>query len=210
MNASAECWRCGERVAETSVFCDGCGTVQPIRPGRTHFECLGLEPTFAQDEATITRQHRTLQRKLHPDRFVHKGERERALSLQHATSLNDAVRVLKDPQKRAEYLLALRGFHLDDEAKPVRLNPMFLMEVIEFREALDELVGTDTHGERMAIGQAVQQKYETTLAQLGEGLDQDKGDPAGWVQWAAQLRYLQRILNHVAESEQTISAGPLG
>jgi len=210
MNASVECWCCGERVVRTSVFCESCGTIQPVRPGQTHFECLGLENTFTQEPATITRHHRALQRQLHPDRFVHKAERERALSLQHATSLNDAVRVLKDPQKRAEYMLSLRGYHLDDEANPVRLSPMFLMEVIEFREALDELVGTDTHGERMAIGQAVRQKYETTLAHLGQALDQNEGDPANWVQWAAQLRYLQRILNHVAESEQTISAGPLG
>ncbi|MEE2788795.1 MAG: Fe-S protein assembly co-chaperone HscB [Myxococcota bacterium] len=210
MTSTVECWRCHSDVTATSVFCESCKAVQPPRAGIDHFQCLGLEATFVQDEAEIARKHRALQRTLHPDRFVHKGERERAFSLQHATSLNDAFRILKHPQRRAEYLVQLRGIDLDDEAKPIRLNPMFLMEVIEFREALDELNGVDSHGERMAIGRAVQQKYEQTLSQLGTALDERSGTPEHWAQWAAQLRYLQRILDHVAESEENMSAGPLG
>lgn len=162
-----------------------------------HFSRLGLTLGFEQDDDVITRAHRALQRRVHPDRYVHKGDRERRFAMEHATALNDATRSLRDPMKRADYMLQLRGFDVGAEgADRVRLSPMFLMEILEIREALEELDGQDAMVERARLGREVARQHQQTLTRLGAGLDAEE-PVEGLGQMAAQLRYLRRILDEI-------------
>ena len=203
------CWQCAHPIDPIGYLCSTCGVLLPPRPNETHFERLGLTVSFQQDEDEIPRQLRKRQRALHPDRFVHRSDRERQFSLQHATALNDAHRIISNRQRRAEYMLSLKGLDLDREDEPIRLDPMFLMEVIEFREALDELTGSDAHSERSKIILTVEQTYSEPLNRWGQALDSDEGSVQQLGQWAAQLRYLQRILDHVADHGDGLDSGPL-
>jgi molecular chaperone HscB len=76
--------------------------------------------------------------KLHPDNFVNTNEREREMSLQRSSRLNDAYRVLRDPVARIEYLLELEGMRKEGEHKQ-QAPPELLEEVFELNESLDEL-----------------------------------------------------------------------
>lgn len=192
------CWQCGADTDAAALFCPTCETLQPPDPKTDHFARLGLERRFAQDVDAITRAHRALQRKLHPDRFVSKGDRVRMLSLQHATALNDASRILRDPLRRADYLLGLAGREMDAEEGKLKLDGAFLMEVFELREAIGELSGIDAHVERGRLERDIAQRYERRLATLAEGLDAEGArtpeELDGLAQLAAQLRYLRNIL----------------
>jgi molecular chaperone HscB len=190
-----KCWQCG--VHESDPICGACGIIQPPDPRLDHFERLGLTRRFAQDTGEVAASHRRLQRTVHPDRFASKGARERRLSLEHATALNDAVRTLRNPLLRADYLLLLRGVDVAAEGEDrVTLEPMFLMEILELREALDELTGPDAHPERAKLRHDIIARYEGSLAALGAGLDADEALPA-LVQSAAQLRYLRRVIEEL-------------
>ena len=191
------CWQCNASLDVDTAFCADCKTIQPPKPGQTHFEYLETTDQFAQDLDDLARRHRSLQRKFHPDRFVSKTDRERRLSLEHATLLNDAYRVLRDPCRRAEYMLSLRGCDINREDSRIRLDPMFLMEVIELREAIEELSGTDTHVERSTIERDVALRFEETLSQLGQCLDDGSQAVDEMAQWAAQLKYLKRIIDEI-------------
>ena len=87
----------------------------------------GLEQKFLQ-----------LSWKLHPDNFVNTNEREREMSLQRSSKLNDAYRVLRDPVARVEYLLELEGLRKEGEHKQ-QAPPELLEEAFELNESLDEL-----------------------------------------------------------------------
>src|SRR5205809_155753 len=100
-----------------------------------HFTRLGLPRRFGIDTAALEQNYRERSRQVHPDRFAKAPPRERMESLQAATALNDAYRLLRRPVGRAEYLLELEGVKLGDN-DPV--DPEFLMEVMELREALLE------------------------------------------------------------------------
>ena len=188
------CWRCKSSAEREDEFCVTCGTIQPPSPDRTHFDRLGVAHSFRQSEADLVQRHRREQRRFHPDRFVSRSDIERRLSLEHATALNDAYRLLKDPCLRAEYMLRLRGCDVGSEDKQVSLSPMFLMEIMELREVIDELKGSDTHVERGQLERDVAARYEETIERLGDGLDQQTHSIDELAQWAAQLRYLKRIL----------------
>ena len=99
------------------------------------FDTLGLEPTLDLDVSTLEQRYRDLQRQLHPDKFAQSSTGIKRESLMRAVNVTDAYRALKDPLKRAEILLARHGAKVS-EREPV--DPEFLMEVMELREALAE------------------------------------------------------------------------
>lgn len=195
------CWQCSAITEIDAAFCTECNSIQPPQTDRTHFEYLGVPNHFAQNADELSQRHRSLQRTFHPDRFVSRDARQRRLSLEHATRLNDAYRILRDPCKRAEYMLSLRGCDINHEDTQIRLAPMFLMEIIELREAIEELSGSDTHVERSIIERDVALRFEETLSQLGQGLDGETVSVDTMAQWAAQLKYLKRIIDEIHEGD---------
>ena len=102
---------------------------------QNHFELFGLPVAFDVDAQQLAERYRELQRILHPDRYANASDRERRLSIQHAAQVNEAFQTLKSSLRRARYLLQLKGVEFDDE-KETHLDPAFLMEQMELREAL--------------------------------------------------------------------------
>ena len=198
------CWQCHSAIEAETLFCVQCRVLQPPLPGLDHFERLGLPRTYAQDPKTVITHHRRLQRQLHPDRFASETPLVRRLSVEHATAINVALRVIKDPMRRAFYCLELKGVDVNDERAGIKLDPMFLMKVIELREAISELQGEDTHVERARMERDVAAWYEGILANLGQRLDEEEGsemDLTSLAQDAAQLKYLRRALDDLQAEE---------
>jgi len=106
--------------------------------GKNHFELLGLSVAFDIDLADLARRYRSLQQQLHPDRHAAGSEADRRLALQLTANLNDAYQTLRDPVRRARYLLALQHINADDHTDS-RMDPEFLMEQMELRESLADL-----------------------------------------------------------------------
>lgn len=95
------------------------------------FDALGCKPTFDLDEALVRR--RWLERSLgvHPDRSRGDAPEDHA----RAALLNEAKRVLSDPEARADALLVRLGGPRRDEEKGLPAG--FLMEIMELREELE-------------------------------------------------------------------------
>jgi molecular chaperone HscB len=94
---------------------------------------LGLAPTFDVDLAELERAYFERSKELHPDRVAGAPAADRVAALSRARALNDAYQLIKRPVARAEYLLARAGVTIGDNE---RLDPAFLMEVLELREEL--------------------------------------------------------------------------
>jgi len=109
---------------------------------QTHFELFELPVSFELDLQDLSQRYRECQRVVHPDKFANSSDRERRLSVEKAAAINDAYQILKSPQRRARYMLELQSVSFDDE-KDMALDPPFLMEQIELREALAELSQQD-------------------------------------------------------------------
>jgi len=129
------CWSCKAFVAEGAVFCPACRKIRPVGRNEDPFSLLGLERVYALDRGELDRRFRELSRQLHPDRFARAEPRERRLSLERATRLNDAYRSLKDWRLRAAYLLKLAGTDVFAEGRTYA-DPDFLEEQLEWREQL--------------------------------------------------------------------------
>lgn len=105
---------------------------------KNYFALFDIPPSFEIDLVALQEKYRDLQRVMHPDKFVNASDREKMLSVQHAALINDAFNTLKAPLLRARYLLELQGVALDDTSNTA-MDPMFLMDQMELREALAEV-----------------------------------------------------------------------
>ncbi|MBF0372315.1 MAG: Fe-S protein assembly co-chaperone HscB [Alphaproteobacteria bacterium] len=133
--ALSPCWSCKGPVIQRALFCSTCAAVQG--PGVVdHFTRLGMSRSFDVDMVTLDHNYFDLQRRLHPDRFSGRTARERALSQSQAVAVNDAYETLKDPLKRAAYMLSLEGRKVDIHGTATIDDPELLMEAMEMREAL--------------------------------------------------------------------------
>jgi len=105
---------------------------------KNHFELLGLPVSYRLDGKLLAERYHALQHALHPDRHAAAGDRERRLSMQASTRVNEAFRTLKEPLARARYLLSLHTGDWGDEQASTR-DTAFLMEQMELREALAQV-----------------------------------------------------------------------
>ena len=141
------CWSCKADVSEGTVSCPSCRRLQPVGRGEDYFSLLGVPREFAVDVPDLERRFRERSRVLHPDRFARAEARERRLSLERATRLNDAYRYLRDWRLRAGYLLKLAGTDVFVEGRTFA-DPDFLEEQLEWREEL-ALAQADGDAERL-------------------------------------------------------------
>jgi molecular chaperone HscB len=98
------------------------------------FEIFNLPVLFNIDIDMLNHQYRTLQKTIHPDRFVNATDAEKKQSLQKSTQINDAYQVLKDPIKRASHII-----NLHQVFKENTLPPDFLMQQMEWEEELETI-----------------------------------------------------------------------
>lgn len=95
-------------MSRRALFCHACGVVQPPRD-LDHFERLGLERRFDIDLDELERKHAGFSKALDPARFVARGVRSREYAKLQAEALRAARDVLREPVRRARYLLELLG-----------------------------------------------------------------------------------------------------
>jgi molecular chaperone HscB len=106
------------------------------------YEIFGLPRSLNLSLDDLQQRFYALSRELHPDRFMRKPEAERQRALDMSSALNDAYRTLKDPIKRAQYLLTLEGFDIGEQ-RSKDVPPELLEEVFELNMALEEMRGGD-------------------------------------------------------------------
>jgi molecular chaperone HscB len=160
---------------------------------RNHFELFGLPARFAVDEQVLAERYRELQRTVHPDRFVNATDQERRLSMQRAAQINEAFRTLRDPLARARYLLELRSGEPETDAA---VDPGFLMEQMELREALSEVRAHGNQDELTRLLAEIEQRIDTVSASLQAQLNDEA--PEALVQARDSVRKLQ-FLNKLRE-----------
>ncbi len=163
-----------------------------------HFTLLGLPRSFRLDRAWLDKRYREIAAQVHPDKFTQAGDAERRVSLQWATRLNEAYQTLKKPLSRAQYLLALAGHELAAENNTA-MPSEFLMEQMEWREAVAEARLARAHDELEQLHYRVKQRMNTRYEQLGELLD-DRQDFEEAADRVRRLMFLEKLLFDIDEA----------
>lgn len=167
-----------------------------------YFTLFNLPIHFIVDAASLSTRYQELQRQFHPDRYATAPDSERLQSIQQAATINDAYQTLKNPLKRAEYLLSIKGIDVTNEQQTMH-DTVFLMEQLELREELDTiarklnadsaLIGFSQQVEKMA-----QQRNQQLIKQLDEENWQTAADTV------RKLRFLDKLQQQVEQLEEKL------
>ena len=106
----------------------------------TDFELFGVNQQFDQDRAALDARWKELQREAHPDKFATQGSAAQRVAMQWSVRINEAYQRLKDPLKRAAYLCELAGAPINAHSNTA-MPSAFLMQQMEWREELDDVIG---------------------------------------------------------------------
>jgi molecular chaperone HscB len=158
---------------------------------RNFFDLFSLPATFELDAAALDSAWRALQGAVHPDRHAGAPESQRRMAMQMAARVNEAVRTLRDPCRRAEYLCALNGVSIEAESNTAMPGD-FLVQQMQWREELDEARQAADSQALEALGVALRSERDALLARIGEAIDAraDYESAAGLVR---QLMFLDRF-----------------
>jgi len=158
------------------------------------FTLMGLPQQQAQSRAELDTRWKGLQAQVHPDRFAAEGAAAQRVAMQWAVRVNEAYRRLRDPLSRAAYLCELRGAPIQANENTA-MPASFLMEQMEWREALDE-ARDDAAVE--AIDAEVAAREEALLTDVERLLD-EVGDAAAAGAQVRALMFIQRFRADIAK-----------
>ncbi len=193
------CWSC-QKAAGDGMLCASCHAVQPPDAKADHFRVFGIARAFALDEADLERRYKDMTKVLHPDCYARADPQARRASLERSVQLNEAWRALKDPVRRAEYLLSLHGIDVgesgqSDEHATLPVPQVLLMEVLELREALAEAHAAKDVHEAEALIAKVRRRLETVMDDVAKGFAAAPPDLATVAARLVTVRYYRRFLD---------------
>jgi molecular chaperone HscB len=163
-----------------------------------HFALFEQPRTFRQDASRLDKRYREIQSQVHPDKFAHAGDTERRISLQWATRVNEAYQTLKKPLSRAQYLLSLAG-HDVGSGNNTAMSSEFLMEQMEWREAVSEARAMGDQDELEDLHRRVKHRMDKRFAELATLLD-DRTDYAQAADRVRRLMFLEKLLFDIDEA----------
>lgn len=134
------CRHCGSGAPPDAHFCPQCEKILTLARHGDYFSFFGLGRKLGIDAADLEQRFRALSRQFHPDYFYNATPGERLASLERASYLNDAYRVLRQPLERAEYLLRIEKMAPKDRlSKAGQVPEALLEEFFSLSERLDEI-----------------------------------------------------------------------
>ncbi|EEY68151.1 uncharacterized protein PITG_04539 [Phytophthora infestans T30-4] len=197
-----DCWKCHHATDCCSFFCKSCNAIQPIDKGChcDYFEMFKVPKNFNLEQRSIEKTYWNLQKRLHPDLYGSKSEFEKELSAVNAAVINDAYKMLKKPNTRVKYLLALHGIDALGETASTAVDPELLMQTMEIRERIAEALDVDTLHE---IRKEVSEHIDTIINKLGEVYDKDQ-DLESTKQYAVELQYMVKCAEEIDVREEKL------
>jgi molecular chaperone HscB len=171
---------------------------------QTHFELFGLPQAYALDRDKLDAAYREMQNTVHPDRFAAQPDAEQRVAMQWATQVNEAYQTLKHPVSRGVYLLKLQGIDALD-ASNTKMAPAFLMQQMEWREAIDEARAAKNADALDALTDALRAAHRRIEAQLAELIDVAK-DYEGAREAVRQLRFMDKLIAEVGDVYEELEA----
>ena len=171
-----------------------------------HFQVFGLSPSVDLDVKALEDLHRKTALEVHPDRLAGADARARREAAEKTAAINEAVKVLRDPVRRAFHLLELAGVKLDtdDAAAKVKMPMDFLEEIMERREALDAAKTAKDLPRAQAMAKEIRAAKEASLTRAQAAL-RTHDVPTATVA-LGRVRYYARFLEEVDAIEEELLA----
>lgn len=171
------------------------------------FAALGIERRFDVDLRAIEKTHRDLSRVAHPDRHGSAPPSSRAEALGKSVELNEAMRIVRDPIRRAEALFTLAGIKVGETHEP-KPSQSFLGDMLDQRESLEEAKDAKDLSRVRALAEGIEARASETEKVLAQAFASAGGDRTKLEQSVVhlgELRFYKRFLDEVSAIEDQLT-----
>jgi molecular chaperone HscB len=160
------CKHCGTGAPIDAHFCPKCEKILTLARHGDYFRFFGLTRKLRLDLEDLEQRFRALSRQFHPDYYYNATSAERVASMERASYLNDAYRVLRQPLDRVEYLLRIEKTGPRDRRGATGQVPAALLEeFFDLSERIDEIRAEREAG---APAGALRERVAGVAGPLGE------------------------------------------
>ena len=142
---------------------------------------------FNIDLNKLKKSYRIIQAEIHPDKFVSASQIEKEQSLIKSTEINDAYQTLKNPIKRARYLIRI---NLNSKENNSTLCPDFLMQQMEWEEHLESISKQKVELEKFS--HLINSKYQKNIIALEKVCDEDN-NWNGAMEILNELQFVEKL-----------------
>ncbi len=165
---------------------------------QNYFELFAINTKFDIEFNILETNFRKIQAAVHPDRFVNGSSAEKLSAMQHATLVNEAYQTLKNPAKRAQYLLELQGITAAGETNTA-MPTAFLMQQMEWREALEHGISDKNMATLDHLLEEINLKLKELQLDLTQLLDEKKDYPSA-LEATAKLIFMTKISENAKQA----------
>jgi molecular chaperone HscB len=165
------------------------------------FTLLNLPEAFVVDLKKLDQHYQAIQKEIHPDRFASLNDEKKMESVKKTAQVNDAYQTLKSSIRRAEYLLHLYGFDINDE-KYTAVPQDFLLQQMEWREELETHTKNKEALEKLASVVAIKKKQKIDL--LPTYFEKKNNLPEA-IKITRELNFIEKIEQHISDALIEIS-----
>lgn len=143
-NSSKLCWKCKTLLSSGSVICSStdCESVQNIDGNINYFELFQIPVSFQICSSKLENIFKSLQMKLHPDKFINASIEEKTRSEKISSLLNISYQILKNPVTRAEYILSI-SYPDRFENESIIMDSDHMMDIFLLREKIEDCIDGD-------------------------------------------------------------------
>jgi molecular chaperone HscB len=167
-----------------------------------HFELLGVARGFEVDPQDLESRWKDRVAAVHPDRFAGASDAQKRVAMQWSSRINEAYRVLKDPLKRAQYLCELAGFPTENQPQ-VALDPVFLMQQMQWRETLEEVTDQGDASALLELEKEMVADRDSRKAQVAQLIGQGRWDDV--VKGLHEWMFIEKFLQELASAQRILS-----
>ena len=170
-----------------------------------YFDLFAIPHSFDVDLAKLSAAFQTLQKTAHPDKFAHASSQEQLIAVQKSATINDGYQTLKNPLKRAEYMLQQRGTDMPSEQASFQ-DTLFLMRQMELHEMLEDLPhANDIDGAVNEANEVLDSEYQTLFCQLQQ-LMQDNNQASDKIacEIVRKLKFYQKLQLELERIEEQL------
>ena len=123
-----------------------------------YFELFEMPVSLLVDKKYLKDKYFELQKKYHPDYFSNESEQEQADVLEKSSMINKAYKTFQSDDETIKYVLQWK--ELLEEEEKYQLPPEFLIEMMEFNEALTEVDDSSLEETETKISQLEKSLYD--------------------------------------------------
>ena len=165
---------------------------------QNHFQLFGLPACYRLDLSSLEQAYRQIQAQVHPDKFAHLGDVDKRMSLQWATQANEAYQTWRRPLSRARYLLQLNGIDTAEETNTA-MPADFLMEQMEWREAIGDARAAQDLDELEALARRLKHEVTVLQQQVASLLDEQQAYSSA-AEIVRKLRFLEKLDHELGDA----------